>query len=271
MSTPASMVAAKPASAGIAPGRAVVDHPSHEVGVAADPAQPREVLDRRGDPGAVHPGHESRGLGGHRTRRRPVAAAEQADRGVGRSQVGRHHVGHRGEVGVDADRGQLATPARRVRGQLRIGLLGLALRARDGVEAPALEPLHLATLLVDREQRLDPFRPAGRGPDVAHHPAGRGGPEGGVAQQDHAARPGTRQGPRLRRAQTAGVDADHHQLADLLAQAHRVDQVGAGQWIRRRRGRRSRARRGRGAGRGRGRPGRGRRRAQRRGRAAGAR
>ena len=167
---------------------------------------------------------------------------------------------------------KLAAPAGRVRGQFRVGLLGLALGARDGVEALALEPLHLTALLVDREQRLDPFRPTGRGPDVAHHPAGRGGPEGGVAQQDHAARPASAPGsapsaePRPRESTPTIISCptcSRRLIASTRSAQVSGSGVGAADGVG--------LERGRGAGRGGGRPGRGRRSAERRGRELGAR
>ena len=66
MSVPASTPAANGFRSGSRRVVVVVDHLGGEVGVAADPAQSREVLDRGRDAGGVHALGEGRHVARHR-------------------------------------------------------------------------------------------------------------------------------------------------------------------------------------------------------------
>ena len=128
------------------------------VGVAGDPAQAGEVLDRDVDAGGRHAAGEGEPV------RRDGARAWSRTRGRGRRSAGsrrrrRHGVEHRREVDVDPGRAQLGAPL-----PWRRALQGAPATAcpGDGAsgcgEARALQPLDQPALLVGGDEQPDARR-----------------------------------------------------------------------------------------------------------------
>jgi hypothetical protein len=139
----------------VRPGRAV-HHPGGEIGVTADPAQPREVFGGRRDPGLPHPQDERHAVG--RDRRRVIAelALDHADGLVLVGGTGRDHVHDRGQVKVEACGPQFTAPDRGLLLQDRSGQAALGQGRRHRGKARALQRLDLSALLVrgDEETHL---------------------------------------------------------------------------------------------------------------------
>ena len=228
MSTPASITVPKAATPGTVPGGLVVDHPAGVVGVAADPAQSREVLDRRGDAGPVHPADERAGLGGDRTRVGAVAPLQPADRARSR-RPGRP--GPRRPPGP----GRRRCPPRRGPRPQRSAFAASRASDRsaccsaDGISANP-GPCSRCTCPPSWSTASSVRMPAGRRvfrAGVGDHLPGRRRPGGGVAQQDHAAGPAVGQDVAVPPAQPGRADRDHQQLADLLGRGQSGHQVSA--------------------------------------------
>ena len=134
----------------------VVDDVAGEVGVAGHPAEPGIVLGARRDSGIGHPGDERGHVAGDGHRIVPVLAIELADRGVLGVRSGRHDIGDRGEVQVDAGVDELATPAGRLALERSRRHGALVERRRDRVEAGPRQALDQPTFLVRRDEEPDP-------------------------------------------------------------------------------------------------------------------
>ncbi len=228
MSTPAPTAERKPARSESC--RVVVGSTTrrHQIGVATDPAEPREVLRRRRYPCRVHPRHERGGVPGDHRRVGAVAATQHPDRLVHLGQLRRYDVGHRSEIRVDPRRAQLGAPLFRRRTQSVCRPAALGPRRRDVGEAGTLQPLNQAPLLVGGQHRPHAGRAPGRGADLPDQSPDAGPARVGGAEQDDAAGPAAGQRPRGGRRQSTRRYADHEQLPDLLASAQPADQLRAG-------------------------------------------
>ena len=153
---------AEPGQERVVTGRLLVVDLRDPVGVALDAAEAREVLGRGGRAARVHPVHNRGGLAGHRPRVRPVAALQGADRLVRAADAStaprpRRERGWRRPRPSPAPSTRSSAFDRSVESDQRRLLPG----RRDAGEAAALEPLHQAALLVDRDEQTHPVGRAG--------------------------------------------------------------------------------------------------------------
>ncbi len=147
--TPASIAARNGSSAEV---EIAGDDRQLEVGVQLGRAVTREVLRTRGDPRALQAAYECRHV--RRDRLGVVPEGAHADH-----RVRRHvHVGHRGEVPVDADGSEIgADRSRDLLREPRVVDEAEPRRRGIGAALAPLEPRHVTALLVDREQNVVPF------------------------------------------------------------------------------------------------------------------
>ena len=132
--TPASTALANGLEERIVPGRDRVDDVARVVGVAGHPAEAREVLRGRVDAGRLHPVDERRDMARDGRRIVAVLALELTDGRVPGVGAGRHDVGDRGQIEVDAGGAELAAPRRGLVAELRDAAARPGSRA-DGMDS----------------------------------------------------------------------------------------------------------------------------------------
>lgn len=191
------------------------------------------MLDRGRDAGPLHAVHEVRDLRGHHVGIGTVATLQRTDRPVPVLHAGGHHIGYRSEVGVDARRTELATPALSLGRQLLRRDPGLAPRRRDPVESRAAQALYLPAFLINGQHDRHPARLTAHSVDSSAQPADGRVPGGAVAEQDHRIGVGAGQHRGLPGGKATGADTDHQELPicslplnDVASSAHVLPQVG---------------------------------------------